>query len=169
MPLNLTHWTFKHSQISVMTLCIAKKWSSPLPVFILFLYFGERCCQPTRLLRENEPDGVFCPNKVALLTCLMCTRPRVRGTSRCCLLFTSAHYSIGATQSQTPAQRQPRPAWSKQRDKEEDSVKERKGTPHLSCRHSSYSEGLSVSPLQRPSLLLCGGESDWSAGGCLKM
>lgn len=110
---------------------------------------SERCCQPTRLLRENELDGVFCPNKVALLTCLMCTRPRVRGTSRCCLLFTSAHYSIGATPSRTPAQRQPRPAWSKQRDKEEDSVKERKGTPHSSCRHSSYSEVLSVFPLHR--------------------
>lgn len=40
MPLNLTHWTFKHSQTSEMALCIAKNWSSPLPVFILFLNFG---------------------------------------------------------------------------------------------------------------------------------
>lgn len=68
---------------------------------------SERCRQPTRPLRENELDGVFCPNKVALPPRLMCTRPRVRGTSLCCLLFTSAHYSTAAAPSRTPARSQP--------------------------------------------------------------
>lgn len=103
----------------------------------------------TFLLRENELDGVICPNKVALLTCLMCTRPRVRGTSRCCLLFTSARYSVRPPHHGPQRRASCGPAWSKQRDKE-DSVKERRGTPHLSCRHFSYSEVLSVFPLHRP-------------------
>lgn len=171
MPLNLTHCTFKHSQTPEMALYISKNWSTAsiypflkcwlnLKTVSYGMWNPSKKASNQNLASEGVLPAVGEPEERLLSADTSVEGKRAgRGVlskqgstpdvfdvhkapgERNISLLSAVYFSA--------LLRQATPSRTKHRDKE-DSVKERRGTPHLSCRHFSYSKVLPVFPLHQP-------------------